>query len=241
MRVNRERCSQCEPPPRWKQAWKFGISERLEHDIPIKTAKLEAFPPPHLFHEYIVYSIQCVLRTRNPDPWRIELHPQLPAPMGSISSSRPNCFSNSEALSFTTDSMLSWRNITTLPLVRQWRKPFFKGTWRTPPPSTKIGKNKSTTGYILGFPGLDSSWSPHNGTPVSLPRGHGLHHQLVQRLVQVGRDKDHQQNDEGGKPLMPPRRLDVGCWYSTALPCGGITQVTPCSSKETMCSASSKA
>jgi hypothetical protein len=51
----------------------------------------------------------------------------------------------------------------------------------------------------------------------------------VQRLVQVGRDKDHQQNDEGGQPLMPPRHLDVGCWYSTALPCGGITQVTPCS------------
>ena len=42
-----------------KTGMEVGISERLENDIPIKTEKLGAFPPPHLFHEYTVYTVFC--------------------------------------------------------------------------------------------------------------------------------------------------------------------------------------
>ena len=157
-----------------KTGMEVGISERLENDIPIKTAKLGAFPPPHLFHEYIVYTVFCGRAIPTLDGFFTPSPSQLPAPMGSISSSRPNCFSNCEALSFTTDSMLSWRNIKRpCHWWGLWRKPFRLRELGEPTvPPQKIGKNKSTTGYILGFPlGFPWSWL-HLGHPITERQSH---------------------------------------------------------------------
>ena len=168
-----------------KASIEVGISKRLKNDLPIKTAELPAFPPPHFFQ-----TLGCVSQPLRVIPaMAIHGHPW-PWPMGSISSSRPNCFSNWEALSFTTDSMLSWRG------SRRWMVGELGGFAPPCVCTMFVGKNKrSCFFYILIILGL--------------PRDHGLHHQLVQRLVQVGRDKDHQQNDEGGQPLPFLASLDV--------------------------------